>query len=110
MTPSDSRSDGGGQTEERLGDRVIAIALSYDLLPDNAPKVVASGSGALAEAILALAFEAGVNVRQDADLAELLSVIDVGDEIPVEAFHAVAEILNYVYQLNGRLPDLEEAR
>ena len=110
MTPSDSRSDSPAPTGNRLGDRAIAIALSYDLLPDNAPKVVASGSGAMAEAILALAFETGVNVREDADLAELLSVIEVGDEIPVEAFHAVAEILNYVYQLNGRLPDPEVTR
>ncbi len=81
----------------------IAVAIDYDAADSCAPKVVASGRGAIAEQILRLAFARGVKVREDADLAELLSAIDVDSEIPVEAFIAVAEILAYVYRLNGSL-------
>ncbi|MDR3438522.1 EscU/YscU/HrcU family type III secretion system export apparatus switch protein [Telmatospirillum sp.] len=81
--------------------REIAVALSYrPESGDAAPKVVATGRGELAREILDRAFEKGVKVRQDADLAELLSVVDVDSIIPLEAFMAVAEILAYVYRAN----------
>lgn len=82
-------------------DARLAIALQYDMASDGAPKVVASGKGALAEALLDIAFAQGVKVREDADLAQLLSLVEVGDDIPVEAFLAVAEVLAYVYRANG---------
>ena len=94
---------------ETLGDRAIAVALKYDLSPAAVPKVVASGRGALAESILELAFSKGVRVREDADLAELLSVVEVGEDIPTETLVAVAEVLAYVYQANGKLAQLEAA-
>lgn len=81
-----------------------AIALSYEPEKADAPKVVAKGQGALAERILEIAFAAGVKVREDADLVEILQAVDLDSEIPVEAFRAVAEILAYVYQANGTLP------
>jgi len=65
--------------------------------------VLASGRGAIADQILAIAFAQGVRVREDADLAEVLAAVDVDSEIPVEALVAVAEILSYVYRANGRL-------
>lgn len=83
--------------------RAVAVALAYDGSPAP-PKVVASGRGAMAEQILALAFANGVRVREDADLAEILASVDVDTEIPLEAFAAVAEILAYVYRANGRWP------
>ena len=70
--------------------------------PDAAPRVLASGRGAVAEQILRIAFDRGVKVREDADLAEILSAIDVDSLIPLEAFAAVAEILAYVYRAEGR--------
>ena len=82
--------------------RTRAVALSYDEAKDDVPRVVASGQGALADRILELAFANGVKVRQDADLVKLLSLVEVGEEIPVEALIAVAEILSYVYRANGR--------
>jgi flagellar biosynthesis protein len=60
--------------------------------------VVASGRGALADQILQIAFDRGVKVRSDADLAEILATIEVESEIPIEALAAVAEILSYVYR------------
>jgi len=65
--------------------------------------VLASGRGAVADQILAIAFAHGVRVREDADLAEVLAAVDVDSEIPLEALVAVAEILSYVYRANGRL-------
>lgn len=101
--------DDTAATSERLGDRAIAVALKYDMSPAALPKVVASGRGALAEAILALAFASDVRVREDADLAQLLSLIDVGEDIPTEAIIAVAEVLAFVYRANGRLAELQAA-
>ena len=79
----------------------VAVALAHEREEDSAPKVVAGGRGRVAEQILELAFQNGVKVRQDPDLAQLLSAIDVESEIPLEAFAAVAEILVYVYQANN---------
>lgn len=81
----------------------VAVALEWDGGDDSAPIITASGRGEVAEAILARAFEAGVKVRKDADLVQILSVIEIGHEIPPEAFVAVAEILSYVYNLNAAL-------
>lgn len=82
-------------------ERQIAVALKHERGDDRAPRVVASGRGALAERILELAFAAGVKVREDADLAEVLAAIEADHEIPVAAFAAVAEILSYVYRVNA---------
>jgi flagellar biosynthesis protein len=79
-------------------DRTIAVALDYDAGNMSAPRVVASGMGSLADAILSSAFENEVRVRSDPDLAAILASVDVGEEIPLEAFAAVAEILAYLYQ------------
>jgi len=84
--------------------RAKAVALSYEPEAADAPRVVAKGKGALAERILEVAFAAGIKVRQDADLVEILQAVDLDSEIPVEAFRAVAEILAYVYRANGQLP------
>ncbi len=80
-----------------------AVALEYDRETDNAPRVTASGKGAVAEQILAIAFDQGIRVREDADLVEVLSKIEVDSPIPLEAFAAVAEILAYVYNANACL-------
>ena len=81
--------------------RQIAVALAHQFGSDGAPEVVASGHGAVAEQILEIAFAAGVKVRTDPDLANLLSLVEVGEEIPAEAFVAVAEVLAYVYRASA---------
>ena len=80
------------------------LALSNPIDNYTAPEVVASGRGLIAEQILKLAFEHGVKVHEDADLAEILTALEIGEEIPVEAFIAVAEILRYVYASDGVNP------
>lgn len=82
--------------------RKAAVALSRFGLDDSViPKVVAAGYGKLAEQIVELAFQNGVKVREDRDLAQMLAAIELESDIPSEALVAVAEILAYVYKANG---------
>lgn len=80
---------------------IHAVAIEYEKGGDEAPRVTASGKGAIAEQILAIAFDRGIKVRQDAELIEILSLVEVDSPIPLEAFTAVAEILAFVYQANA---------
>jgi flagellar biosynthesis protein len=106
--PSSARTE-GERTRE-----TIAVALSHDKGTAAAPRVVASGHGYTAERILDLAFANGVKVREDADLAEMLVAVGIGEEIPFAAFSAVAEILSHIYRVNeaaaaSAAPDRAEA-
>ena len=89
--------------------RSVAVALKGSVgeksegKPDSLPKVIASGYGKLAEQILEMAFDKGIKVRTDADLAELLATLDLDTPIPSEAIIAVAEILAKVYEANARI-------
>jgi flagellar biosynthesis protein len=91
-----------GDDRNILGKVTRAVALGYDSSADPAPRIVASGKGAVAEQILQLAFAHNIKVREDADLVEILSVLEVDSLIPLEAYVAVAEILRYVYQASGQ--------
>ena len=86
--------------------RQKAVALSYALGEDEAPRVVARGRGEVAEKIVSLALAHGVKVREDGDLVEILETIELDETIPLEALAAVAEILAHVYMANNRLRDL----
>ena len=79
----------------------VAVALAEEGEAGRPPKVVAGGRGRIAEQILEIAFANGVRVREDADLAQMLTSIDIESEIPVEAFESVAEILAFVYETNN---------
>ena len=81
--------------------RAIAVALQDDRETPAAPRITASGKGKVAEQILAIAFANGVKVREDADLAQILSLLEIDSVVPLEALAAVAEILRYVYLANA---------
>lgn len=81
----------------------LAVALNYERSRSEAPVVTAKGQGYLAEQILNLARKSGVEVHTDADLAQLLSTLDVGEVIPLEAYAAVAAILSHLYKTNAVL-------
>ncbi len=72
-----------------------AVALEYDP-NEEAPKVIATGRGALAERIIEKAKEADVPVHRDDKLADTLSRLEIGDMIPPELYEVVAEILVFV--------------
>lgn len=84
------------------------VAVAIGAPPPSAelhlPHLVASGRGFIAEQILTIAFAKGIKVREDADLAELLTTLDLDTPIPPTAIMAVAEILTKVYEVNNQLP------
>ena len=86
---------------EKKNDTKKAVALGYDKAKNSAPKVIAKGKGLLAEKIIELAREHGIHTYTDPDLVEVLSAVEVDNEIPKELYRAVAEVLAFVYRLNS---------
>ncbi|HFE36788.1 MAG TPA: hypothetical protein ENK06_00030 [Gammaproteobacteria bacterium] len=85
-----------------------AVALKYE--SDKVPKVIAKGDGHLADKIVEIAEEHGVTLYQDSELVKLLSRIEIDEEIPANLYQAVAVVLAFVFQLNGKDPDQAEIR
>jgi flagellar biosynthetic protein FlhB len=83
-----------------------AVAIKYAMDGAAAPKVIAKGKNYVAARIRKRAIEAGVPIVENPPLARALyTSVDVGQEIPVHLYRAVAEILAYIYKLmNGKLP------
>ncbi len=73
-----------------------AVALGYDPNEDGAPKVIASGKGALADKIIEQAKENKIPVHEDDKLADTLSRLEIGEMIPPELYEVVAEVLVFV--------------
>ena len=80
-----------------------AVALYYD--GTNAPHVSAKGTGAVAEQIIAIAEEHGIPLCDNPSLVDLLVTLELGDEIPENLYIAVAYIIAFAYQLEGKVPD-----
>jgi flagellar biosynthetic protein FlhB len=81
----------------------IAVALQYQAPRDPAPRVTAKGRGVIAEKIREVAVAHGVPILERRDLArELFRTVKLNHLIPVALYHAVAEILAYVYNLRER--------
>lgn len=84
-------------------ERRFACALSYRPEEDSAPRIEAAGKGAFAERIIHAAEDAGVAVKEDAELAGMLEALDPFQEIPPELYKPVAILLAAVYKASGRL-------
>lgn len=80
-----------------------AVALKYNKAADQAPKVTAKGKGPVAEKIIAVAKESQVPLVEDQNLIEVLEALDLDMAIPPELYRAVAEVLAFVYRLNGKV-------
>jgi flagellar biosynthesis protein len=78
----------------------LAVALHYDR--SGAPRVVAKGRGAIGAKIIEIAKEHDIPIEENEVLAGALSNVELGDEIPVELYRAVAEVLVFVLRLNKR--------
>lgn len=79
-----------------------AVAVLYDKSRADAPQIVASGKGKIAEKIIEVARTSGVYIKEDPDLLELLAQVPVGDAIPIDLYQAIAEVLAFVYRLNTK--------
>ncbi|MGD9600572.1 MAG: EscU/YscU/HrcU family type III secretion system export apparatus switch protein [Gammaproteobacteria bacterium] len=75
----------------------LAVALRWE--GNGAPRVTAKGHGEIAHRILELADQNGVPLREDPALVEVLSHVDLGREIPVALYRAVAEVIAFAYSL-----------
>ena len=82
--------------------RKQAVALRYREGKDRAPKVTAKGDDLVADRILEVAREHNVPIREDRNLVQVLSLLDLNQEIPPSVYKAVAEILAWVYRLSHR--------
>jgi flagellar biosynthesis protein len=78
------------------------VALRYEPKRERAPKILAKGRGYLADKIIEIAREHNIPIRQDKNLLQILSRLDLNDEIPTEVYKAVAEILAFIYRLSNR--------
>lgn len=86
--------------EEKKNKSKTAVALSYEA-GDQAPKILATGKGYVAEKIIEVAKEENVPVHKDEKLAATLSKLEIGDYIPKELYGVVAEILVFVDRVEG---------
>jgi flagellar biosynthetic protein FlhB len=80
----------------------LAIALKFDAREMIAPRVLAKGSGHIAQRIREIAAENKIPLFEQKPLAQALyKMVEIGDYIPAELYRAVAEVLAYVYRLKG---------
>lgn len=83
--------------------RSSAVALAYHD-GDAAPRVVAKGSGLIAQEIIERAKSAGVYVHESRELVALLMQVDLDAKIPPELYIAIAELLAWIYRLEQGTP------
>jgi len=85
----------------------LAVALKYDTNNMLAPKVIAKGAGIIAKKIKDIAIENNIPVVEEKNIARVLyKTVDINSYIPIELYHAVAEVIAYVYKL-GKLGSKE---
>lgn len=88
---------------EKKNDKIKkASALTYSPGEDHAPKVIATGKGVIAEKIIETAKEAKIPIYEDEHLADVLSGIRIGSEIPAELYEVVAEVLAFISKLDEK--------
>lgn len=78
-----------------------AVALKYDQEKDGAPKVIAKGRGEIAEKIIEIARANNLPLYEDKNLVQILEALELETEIPPDLYRAVAEVLTFIYRLNG---------
>ncbi len=81
----------------------LAIALEYD--GSNAPTVTAKGFGDIADKIMEIASQQDIPLHEDSGLVEILAQINLGEKIPDNLYHAVAEVIAFAYILSGKFPE-----
>jgi flagellar biosynthesis protein len=79
-----------------------AVALRYSPETNASPVVVAKGKGVIAEEIMKKAKEHGIPLQEDPSLVEVLSKLDLNQEIPPELYQLVAEVLSFIYRSDQR--------
>lgn len=79
-----------------------AVALKYDEKKDRAPMVKASGKGNIAKNIIKIAKENNIPIKEDENLVEMLSKVEIDREIPDNLYKAVAEVFAFIYKITNK--------
>lgn len=79
-----------------------AVALKYDEI--KAPTLSAKGQDELAEEILRIANEHNIPLYENSELVDILSKLELGEEIPEILYRVIAEIISFAYYLQGKTP------
>lgn|SRR5690625_4225771 len=82
-----------------------AVALTYKKDQHDAPIVSAKGKGMVAQSILEAATAHGVPIQEDASLVEILSALELQQQIPAELYQLVAEVLSFIYETDRKARD-----
>jgi len=85
------------ESKSERGEAKLAVALHYDR--KGAPRVTAKGKGAIGKKIIEVAKANDIPIEENEVLAGALSHVEIGEEIPVELYKAVAEVLVFVLKL-----------
>lgn len=80
-----------------------AAALTYDEFEQSAPKLIAKGSGDVANEMIQLAKENNIPIQEDATLVQLLSELEINEVIPEELYEVVAEIFAFIYKVEKEM-------
>jgi len=80
----------------------IAVGLRYENDDGGAPEIVAKGNGVWADQVIEHAKRYGIPIVRNVPLAQALNKLDVGEEIPEELYEAVAEVLNFIFELSEK--------
>jgi flagellar biosynthesis protein len=94
--------------EEKKTSLKKAVALKYSPAEGRAPTVIAKGKGFVANKIMERAKEHGIPIQEDPSLVEVLSKLDLDQEIPSEMYQLVAEILSFIYRSDHRMKELRQ--
>jgi len=86
-------------SKKSLSDQ-IAVSLQYE--GEGAPIVTAKGTGHIAQQIIDTANQYDIPIKQDPQLVELLSQVELDQQIPEVLYEAVAQVLVFAYQLNNK--------
>lgn len=81
-----------------------AVGIQYQEGEKTAPTIIAKGFGDLAEEIIEVAKASGVLIHEDPYLSQFLNQLDLGQEIPDELYHVIAELIAFSYVLQGKFP------
>jgi flagellar biosynthetic protein FlhB len=85
----------------------IAVAIKYDQDTMGAPQVIAKGERLWAKKIKEIAKEEGIPILRNVPLAAALNKLELNEEVPEDLYDAVAEILQFVYQLAEERGEVE---
>lgn len=81
----------------------LAVAIKYDTESSDAPILLAKGADNLAAKIKEIAKANKIPVMENKPLARMLYFnVEIGEEIPPELYQMTAQVLAYVYSLNGK--------